>query len=978
MEGLVMTTSPPSGSDAFERLHPKVQQWIWQQNWSELREAQEAAVAPILAGDRDVLIAAATASGKTEAAFLPICSVLTEQPDTGGFAAVYISPLKALINDQYGRLDQLCDHLGITVSRWHGDVAASSKSKLLDRPRGILLITPESLEAMFVLRGWKIRDLMAGARYLVIDELHSFIGTERGGQLQSLMHRLDLAARRRIPRVGLSATLGDMGKAADFLRPRAGDDVTVIVSSSDAQELRLQIRGYVQTAPILDPRARAAHEALGEEVAADDVATGDRLAIADHLFTTLRGSHHLVFAGSRAAVEDYTDLLNRRCENARVPEEFVPYHGNLSKDIREHAEARLKDRTRPATAVCTSTLEMGIDIGSVTSIAQIGAPPSVAALRQRLGRSGRRGGPATLRLYVSEPEATPAIHPADELRAQLVQSIATIELLLQRWYEPPSAEALHLSTLTQQILSLIAQHGGITPADAHRTLCGQGPFRAVDSLTFATLLRDLAAADLIRQEHDGLLLPAETGERLINHHTFYAAFAAPTEYRIVTEGRTLGSLPIDQPLPEGSLLIFAGRRWRIQAIDTHAKLIEVTRASGGRPPRFTSAGPLVHDRIRTTMRRLYEDTTVPAYLDATAQSLLAEGRDAYRRLGLRDTPLIGYGNDTLLFPFRGDAIMTTLGLALHAYGVDVIRYGVALLISDTSPQAAADLLADLAAEGVPDALNLAALIPDKRVDKYDDVIGEELLTRSYARRLDVTETQQSITALAATTDRTPAVNPATPKAAAPPRRHRIGSLPYAVVDLETTCLDARKARIAEIAIIRLHPDGSQERAYATLVNPGCSPGPTHIHGLTEGDLAAAPRFSQIAGDLAAMLDGAVIVAHNVRYDSEVLSAEFARSGYAPDNLMTLCTLNLARRFGAPLPSHRLADCAVAEGVDIRAAHHAESDARTCATLLQVYLGRAAAQGLRWFGELGATGQLPARSWCAAPVSSLARTRPLPG
>ncbi|MGP3959994.1 DEAD/DEAH box helicase [Nonomuraea sp. 3N208] len=203
-------------------------------NWRELREAQEAAVAPVLAGDRDVLIAAATASGKTEAALLPICSVLTEQPDTAGFAAVYISPLKALINDQYGRLDPLCDHLGITVSRWHGDVASSSKSKLLDRPHGILLITPESLEAMFLLRGWKIRDLMASARYLVIDELHSFIGTERGAQLQSLMHRLDLAARRRIPRIGLSATLGDMAKAADFLRPRAGDDVTVIVSSSDA------------------------------------------------------------------------------------------------------------------------------------------------------------------------------------------------------------------------------------------------------------------------------------------------------------------------------------------------------------------------------------------------------------------------------------------------------------------------------------------------------------------------------------------------------------------------------------------------------------------------------------------------------------------------------------------------------------------------------------------------------------------------
>ncbi|MFG1697259.1 DEAD/DEAH box helicase [Nonomuraea sp. NPDC049309] len=832
-----MTTSPPSGSDAFERLHPKVQQWIWQQNWRELREAQEVAVAPILSGDRDVLIAAATASGKTEAAFLPICSSLTEQPETAGFAAIYISPLKALINDQYSRLDQLCDHLGITVSRWHGDVATSSKSKLLDHPRGILLITPESLEAMFVLRGWKVRDLMSSARYLVIDELHSFIGTERGAQLQSLMHRLDLAARRRVPRIGLSATLGDMGKAADFLRPGARDDVTVIISNSDAQELRLQIRGYVQTAPTLDPRARAAHEALGEEVSAEDVATGDRLAIADHLFATLRGSHNLVFANSRAAVEDYTDLLNRRCESAHVPNEFVPHHGNLSKDIREHTETRLKDRTRPTTAICTSTLEMGIDIGAVHSIAQIGAPPSVAALRQRLGRSGRRGGPAILRLYVSEPEATPTIHPADELRAQLVQAIATIELLLRRWYEPPAAEAMHLSTLVQQLLSLIAQHGGITPADAYRTLCAQGPFRAVDAPTFAMLLRDLGTAQLIRQESDGLLLHAEVGERLVNHYTFYTAFAAPTEYRIVTEGRTLGSLPIEQPLPEGSLLIFAGRRWRILTIDTHAKLIEVARASGGRPPRFTGTGPLVHDRIRTTMRRIYEEITIPPYLDATGQVLLAEGRAAYRRLGLHDNPLVGYGNDTLLFPFRGDVIMTTLALALHTHGVDVVRYGLALLISDTSPQVAAGLLTKLASDGIPDAKDLAALVSDKRIDKYDDVIGEELLTRSYARRLDVTETQQSITALAAVTGCARPASVDTPtNVATPPHRHRLGTLPFAVLDIETTSLDARKARIAEIAIIRLHPDGSEDLAYSTMVNPGTGPGPTHIHGLTEGDL----------------------------------------------------------------------------------------------------------------------------------------------
>ncbi|WP_433376158.1 DEAD/DEAH box helicase [Streptosporangium sp. CA-115845] len=737
----MMTTSPPSGSEpaastAFELLHPKVQRWIWQQEWLELRDAQEAATAPLLGGDIDVLIAAATASGKTEAAFLPICSTLVgNPPERPGFSVVYISPLKALINDQYGRLDQLCEHLEIPVARWHGDVGGDRKRKLVDHPEGILLITPESLEALFVTRGWKMSHIAKALRYVVIDELHSFIGTERGAQLQSLMHRLDLAAHRHLPRVGLSATLGDMDAAAEFLRPGGGRRVRLVVSEADGQELRLRVHGYVETAP--DP---------------EDEETGDsgRLAIAEDLFATLRGSHNLIFTNSRNAVEHYTDLLARRCQESGVPNEFVPHHGNLSKDIREDTESRLKDRSRPAIAICTSTLEMGIDIGSVASVAQVGAPPGVAALRQRLGRSGRRGGPAVLRLYVSEPEVTVATPPAEELRAQLVQAVASIELLLARWYEPPRPAAPHLSTLIQQVLSLIAQHGGVTPKDAHRTLCVEGPFRAVDAPTFAALLRDLGSRDLVRQESDGLLIHGQVGERLVNHYTFYAAFASPIEYRVVTAGRTLGTLPMEQPLPEGALLIFAGRRWQVVRIDTQAKVIEVARSSGGRPPRFTGAGPDVHDRVRVEMRRIYEDSAVPVYLDTTAQTLLGEGRDAYRRFRLRETPLVRWGNDTVLFPFGGDVIMTTIALSLLAEGVAVERQGVGLLLAGVSLGETGDLLEKLAADAPPEIDTLARLVPDKRVEKYDGLLGEQLLARAYAARsLDIPAAWQALRALAA-------------------------------------------------------------------------------------------------------------------------------------------------------------------------------------------------------------------------------------
>ena len=278
------------------------------------------------------------------------------------------------------------------MATWPG----GRKAKLLRNPDGVLLITPESLEALMVVHGPKIGPLFGGLRYVVIDELHSFIGRERGAQLQSLMHRIELTIRRSVPRIGLSATLGDMAMAAAFLRPGRGDWVHLIEAGNDQDAaVRLRVFGYEATPVALPPkRGKAASsavesDAVGAEGAdSSDEITGAQLDIASHLFKTLRGSDNLIFANSKSDAETYADLLRRCSDRDNVPNEFVPHHGSLSKELREDTEARLKDRTKPTTAVCTSTLEMGIDIGSVSSIAQVGAPYSVSSLRQRLGRSG--------------------------------------------------------------------------------------------------------------------------------------------------------------------------------------------------------------------------------------------------------------------------------------------------------------------------------------------------------------------------------------------------------------------------------------------------------------------------------------------------------------------------------------------------------------------------------------------------------------
>ncbi|NCJ06211.1 DEAD/DEAH box helicase [Synechococcales cyanobacterium C] len=729
-----MTTLPPSNSNfnsqvstGFNRLHSGVQRWIWQQKWPSLRPIQEEAIPWILEGETDLIISAATAGGKTEAAFLPIFSRLMEDPGVG-IRTLCISPLKALINDQYRRLSGIGEDLDIAVTPWHGDVDAGRKQRLLKQPTGILIITPESLEALFIRHGSDLATIFQNLNYLIVDELHAFIGSERGKQLQSLMHRVEQVVRRKVPRIGLSATLGDMGLAAEFLRTGKAPHVRIIESGEDdGREIRIQVRGYRQVPPILEKELDLEHESEGSDHAQD------KMDIAAHLFKVLRGETNLIFINSRSEVEAYADQLRRFCEIQRVPNEFWPHHGSLSKDIREEAEKALKNN-KPANVVCTTTLEMGIDIGSVKSIAQVGAPFSVSSTRQRLGRSGRtEGDPAIIRFYISEPEVTPQTAPQDTLHPALIQTIAIINLMVfQRWCEPPLINKMHLSTLIQQILSLIAQYGGINAAQLWQVLCETGPFGQVGQSLFIELLRQIAKQDLIQQTHDGLLILGLKGERLVNHYSFYTAFQTPEEYRIVTSGKALGTLPIDFPLVEGMLIILAGRRWQVLSVDIERKVADVKRSSAGRVPRFSGNGGSIHDQIRQEMYGIYNSEEIPIFLDQMAQNLLQEARENFLRFNLNRTQILSYGNQTLLFPWMGSVVSNTIQLLLHSRGLKVAGDGVAIALQDLSPSEVINHLQSLMASEPPDSLHLAALVQNKSIEKYDHFLNEDLLCWNYA------------------------------------------------------------------------------------------------------------------------------------------------------------------------------------------------------------------------------------------------------
>ena len=715
-------------STGFDRLAEPVRRWIWDKGWGRLHDIQERAIPILLNGDTDVIIAAATAGGKTEAAFLPLISSVLDDPGEAGFDLVYVGPLRALINDQFERLEDLCKRAELPVHPWHGDISHGVKAKARKNPRGILLITPESLEALFVLRGLEIPTLFLGTRAIVIDELHALLDTERGIHLRSLVTRLELAVGRRIRRVGLSATLGEMALAREYLRPEAPDDVALLKSNSKGQELRVQIRGYVEME----------HDSGNDK---NDDSSAQR-AVAEHLFSKLRGSRNLVFAGSRQRVEWFADALREMSEQTRLPLEFFPHHASLSREHRTNLEKRLK--AHPATtAVCTSTLELGIDIGDIACVAQVGPPFSVASLRQRLGRSGRRHGQAAvLRMYAIEDAPSKDSHPLDRLNLRLVRSIAMVELLITGWCEPPSPLALHLSTLTHQVLSVIAQHGGSSAGRLYSTLCRHGPFRQVDGPLFARLLRQLGRTDvsLIEQSPDGTLLLGRQGERLVEHYRFYAVFQTPEEYRIIADHKPLGTLPVAMVLMPGMTIIFSGRRWRITEIHDREKVIQVKADPAGRPPRFGGSGGLIHDKVVSKMMEVLSGSDIPIYLDQCAAGLLESARSEFRRLGMDQQPIQRIGERHYLIATSVGTVRTsTLALILRALGYSIDVYDGFLDVHYEKGIKPIDATLNTIADDAPNSLEI--VLPETSnliTEKFHSYLSPELLLEdALSSRLDL-------------------------------------------------------------------------------------------------------------------------------------------------------------------------------------------------------------------------------------------------
>jgi ATP-dependent Lhr-like helicase len=713
----------------LDDIHRLIASWCWRQGWTGLRPVQLKALDAIGAtGGRaipDAIISASTAGGKTEAAFIPLFSRLAERNESGegrGFDVLYIAPIKALINDQAGRLEELGRDAGIDVTPWHGDAAAGGKAQAMRRPSGCLLITPESLEAMLMRRSRDIGRLFGNLQAIVIDELHAFIGDPRGRQLQSVLHRIDTLNGKSPARIGLSATLSDMRLAADFLRPGTPEAVRIIQTPSDGRTLLLGVKAAVDG------------DDKKNEPKALDIICAD-------IFERLRGRRNLVFAGSRGVVETIADKLSQECIAQGLPNEFTTHHGNLSKSHRADVEKRMRDEQYPLTPICTSTLELGMDIGPLETVGQVGPAASVSAMRQRLGRSGRRGGkPAILRIWNSLPRTGPGSHPLDLLRLPLIRSIAMCELMLEGWTEPPRPGAIDLSTLLHQTLALIVERHGIKALDAYDILCANGPFRECPKDMYIDLLRSMGRTKLIEQAPEGTLLLAEKGEEMIADRSFFAVFKTPLDWTVIAEGRLIGTIPAEEQLmAPGLAIILAGRRWKVEIIDDKRREVFVKPSRAGKAPKFSGEPGAIHREIPRRMRRFLERTDLPAFLDPVARNEVEEARALFRDLEHANIQLIYWDGSTTILPWDGTIETNTLAMRLSVESrFEVQSSQHAIEVAGVGPNDVRGELDRIAmGQGLKPCEDLAIKASDLIRAKFDGWIHPELLAKAYAvSRLD--------------------------------------------------------------------------------------------------------------------------------------------------------------------------------------------------------------------------------------------------
>lgn len=734
----------------FDRYAPFVQDYIYRNRWENLRAIQVAAADAIFNTDENVLLSASTASGKTEAAFFPIITLFSENPPAS-VGCIYIGPLKALINDQFTRLTDLCEEANIPVWHWHGDVAQSHKSRLMKRPSGILQITPESLEAMLLHKHAAIPKLFGDLRFVVIDEVHSLLRGDRGGQTLCLIERLSRIAGVNPRRIGLSATIGDPERTGEFLSLGTGRKTIIPKIEAKGSKWRLSMEHfYVKDMQAAEGKdVQDALPVLEEKTAEAPNNADPGLG---YIYEHTRGKKCLVFVNSREECETVTTTLRQYCDIQHEKDRFLIHHGNLSASYRETAEGIMKDDSQYMTTVTTATLELGIDIGRLERAFQIDAPWTVSSFLQRMGRTGRRESPPEMWFVMREDEPEARAMLPTTIPWKLLQGIALVQLYLEeRWCEPPRLDRFAYSLLYHQIMSTLASCGEMSPKALADKVLRLHYFHRVTQDDYKVLLKHLIKTDHIQQTEQGGLIVGLAGERVVNSFKFYGVFVESEEYTVRSESQELGTVCL--PPPVGEKLAIAGHVWIVLDVDHKRHLVYCEQVKGSIPAYFGECPGDLHTKILQRMRQVLQEDKQYPYLMKNAVARLDQARYTASHSRAAETPLIHLGgNMWCLLPWVGTYTFLAMERFLKIKCGD--RLGLKNFDSarpyymQFTMKVSEDDFYHIVQEEIQKPFDPLELVYPKELplfDKYDEYLPEELVRKGFAYGvLDIDEIKDTI------------------------------------------------------------------------------------------------------------------------------------------------------------------------------------------------------------------------------------------
>ncbi|MCL1914324.1 MAG: DEAD/DEAH box helicase [Eubacteriaceae bacterium] len=716
--------------DVFFRLAPFIQDFIWQNNWEELRGIQVAACQVIFDTDDNLLLSTGTASGKTEAAFLPILTDLYNNPSRS-VGVMYISPLKALINDQFVRLEQLLIDSGIAVTKWHGDASQSKKDKLVKNPQGLLQITPESLESLVSNKRGACLSLFSDLRYVIIDEVHHFMRDVRGLQLLCVLERLKNLASHNPRRVGLSATLGDISLAQNWLNTGTGRKCAAPIVPEGKKRVRLHVERFVNYA---EKRDLVQMDSSGNMVGAASGDMGNREHY-EYLFKQTLDKKTIIFANSREEIELVMANLREIAIANKSADVYRVHHGNVSALLRESTEAEMKDADEKIVTGATVTLELGIDIGSLDQAVQVGAPLTVSSFAQRLGRCGRRGQVPQLLFTFVESIRINSADILGPINWEFVRTIAIIELYLkEQWMEPIPPQNFAYNLLYHQTMSTLKSNGEMSAAALATAVMGLGPFKKIPQEDYRKLLLHLIEIlHLQRTENGGLIIGRE-GEKIVNSHKFLTVFLAPEYLLVKDENRTIGT--IDKIYPVGTRFALAGMAWETVDVNEKAKVIFVKKVPGISLVDWDVDFMVeLHTILVRKIRSVLLANDEYGYLSDRCKERLAEIKYIARNSGILNnlvTPLSE--KKYAIFPWVGTRQLMTLNYALRQKNVKSSLPWITCVylevLFDGSKEELEELIIDIL-ENNPDLYSLPLSDTVQVEGKYNEFVPKELLKKQF-------------------------------------------------------------------------------------------------------------------------------------------------------------------------------------------------------------------------------------------------------